>query len=245
VVVTKLSSRVVKAREAFMCQDTWRIRPFAGHEVPSERASFDADEANAQVVDPAQLIEIAKRKAEAIIKDSLASAAEISKEARQQGFESGRQDGFEAGQAEVRELLDRAREEALEVKKARQEVFAAAESDIAMLAVKIASLIVKREVVQEPESIVFMVRDALRRVRDEDSVTVRLNPTDAVVVKGSVADLIVSTGARNINIVEDPTMGPADCIVSTPRGEIDERPDRQLRRIESALRSVDTDGAIE
>lgn len=191
----------------------------------------------------ADLIAAARARAESIIQEALEASSSIAAEAHQQGLVQGKADGYGQGLREAEALIAEANEALQDAMEQKDRLIADAEQEIVALSMKIAQLILKREIKTDPESVLALVRDALMRVRDEGGVTVRLNPVDAVVVRGHLNGLLSGTGVRQVSIEEDATMEPSGCVVSTSRGEIDERMESQMKRIATALEGVERDGS--
>lgn len=192
----------------------------------------------------ANIVAEARARAEAILQEALEAAAEITRQAHEQGWAKGHADGYKAGVEEAQALIDEAKAELRLARDEKARVMSSAEREIANLAISIASLILKREVQIDPETVLSLVRDALARVRDEDSVTVRVNPIDAVVVRSHMNALLSGTGVRKLDIEEDGAIEPGGCVVLTSRGDIDERIESQLKRVAAAFEGVDRDGAV-
>lgn len=224
-----MSSRLLKAIETRMGGHRCLTRPA---EAPKE--------AVASIEDP---VDEARLRAQAIIEEAMRCASRISEEACKEGFERGYAEGLREGLEQARAVMAEAQAELLSAQEERRRVLVEAEAEIARLALRIAADVLKREVSAEPESVLYLVRDAINRTRDEERVSLRVNPVDAVVVRGNLNGLLNGSGVRQIDIEEDPAMERASCVLTTSRGDIDERIDSQLRRIAAALESVDEDGS--
>jgi flagellar assembly protein FliH len=186
----------------------------------------------------------ASLKAEAIIQEALESRSRITTQAHEEGLRQGKEAGYRHGLREAETIVEKAKAELKQAMEERDRMIVGAESEIAKLALRIAGIVLKREISQDPETVLGLVRDALVRTRDGDRVTLRLNPVDAVVVRSKNGAMLRGTQVRQLVIEEDAGFEPGDCIVTTSRGDIDERPESQMRRIASVLESVDRDGSI-
>jgi flagellar assembly protein FliH len=170
-------------------------------------------------------------------------ARRLGEEARQIGFEQGKREGVEIGRQEAVALVTEARQIIEQARSERTQLLADTEPEILRLAMAIARKITRERIEHNPECVVDSVAEALRRVRGEEQVTVRVNPRDAAIIAGRRDDLItMSHGMRRWTVAEDEMIEAGGCVVETARGSIDARVDRQLARIERALTEVMCDG---
>ena len=100
----------------------------------------------------------------------------------------------------------------------------------------IAERVVRRRLEKEPEIALDVIADALRLAAGSAHITLHVNPNDHENL-GSQIERVASTLCRLApsQIVSDPEISAGGCRVATKFGEIDERIEAQLRRIEEDL----------
>ncbi len=151
-------------------------------------------------------------------------AARESRELREAAYEEGR----EAALSELNFIL-------LEAHERRDAALTGAERDVLRLAVKLAEKIIGREVERDDAALADIVSAALRHARQQESLTVRVNPADLPRVQAHRERLDPSGRARFIDLVADPRVGHGGCVIEGESGTVDARLDTQLRVLERAL----------
>jgi len=168
----------------------------------------------------------------------------------QEGFEAGYQDGIakaEATMAGIQELLKEAEAKAQALVAQAQEDASRVLQDVRPvvldLGLEIARRIMRREVTECPEVLLSIAQAALEKVKAEESVTLRVNPRDVVVVSEGKSSLLEgSPGIKSLRILEDDTVEPGGCIVEGTRGRVDATLEGQLAMAREALKEVGQDG---
>ncbi|MER3427746.1 MAG: HrpE/YscL family type III secretion apparatus protein [Pyrinomonas sp.] len=167
-----------------------------------------------------RIVEEATREAELIREEALAEAERIR--------ETARREAQEGALAELHELLINARER-------REAAIVQAERDLLRLAVRIAEKIIGRELRTDPAAIADIVATALRHARQQEMLTVRVNPADAALVQRERERIDPMGRARFLDVVADPRIASGGCVIETESGTIDARLETQLRALERAL----------
>lgn len=152
------------------------------------------------------------------------AAGREAREMREAAYEEGR----EAALLEFTEIL-------IDARARRDAALADAERDLLRLAVKLAEKIVGREVERDAAALADIVSTALRHARQNESLTVRVNPSDLAAVESHRARLDPSGRARFLDLVADPRVGHGGCVIESESGAIDAQLDTQLRVLERAL----------
>lgn len=153
-----------------------------------------------------------------------ARAEKETRELREAAYEEGREQAL----SELNSLL-------LEAHERREAAFAEAERDVLRLAVKLAEKIIGREIERDDAALADLVSAALRHARQQEALTVRVNPADLPRVREHRDRLDPSGRARFIDLVPDPRVGRGGCIIEGESGTVDARLDTQLRVLERAL----------
>lgn len=170
--------------------------------------------------------------------------------ARAEGLAAGREEGRRQAYAEAREAAAAVlaevealraeaaalRQEALE---ARAQALDRAREDIVRLAAEMARRIVRRELSLQPEEIVHMLAGLLAEAREQNELTLLVNPGDAVILEGQRGDLQAALRAsQKVQIVPDPAVAPGGAVLETPGGTWDARVESQIEVLEAALREA-------
>jgi type III secretion protein L len=167
------------------------------------------------------IVEAARRKADAIVRDAEERRDALVAAACEEGFRDGLAQWDRALQTvgEAQESLDRKYE-----------------PEIVRMAVKIAGKIIGEELRSHPETIVAIARECLRGVRHDHALTLRVNAKELPEVERSVAALLDVAGVnRRLHITADPAVAEGGLIVDSVVGVIDARLETQLRCMEEIL----------
>lgn len=148
-------------------------------------------------------------------------------QAHAEGMKKGRQQA-EEDLAKVSEAMAQA---LLATGAVRGQLLHEAEEDLLKLSVMIARKVMMRELAMDPGLIANLVHGALELAADEGEIVVRLNPEEYQVVAYSPQFQALSRDRKRIVLREDPTLGPASCVVETVRGNIDAGFEAQLEEI--------------
>jgi len=163
---------------------------------------------------------------------ALRESAEV--EARERS-ETAYREGYEAALLEWNDLLFEARER-------RDRAIDGIQKDVLRLSVKIAEKIIGRELKRDPKTIASLVATALRHVRRNELITIRVSPADAVALESYGDELDPAGRARFLEIVPDPRVVSGGCVIESESGAVDAQLETQLRVLERALlmRTSDT-----
>ncbi|MBM4380254.1 MAG: type III secretion system stator protein SctL [Deltaproteobacteria bacterium] len=168
-----------------------------------------------------QIVTDAQKKAEQIIAEAEAKRDAMLAEGR----EAGRQEGL----AQLTETLVKAR-------LARDAMLAAAEPEAVKLALKIAEKIIGHDVERDPDLLVDLAATAMDHARGAPSVTLRVHPSHAKLLRTRLPRLMEQLGAtRTVLIKDDPDVTGGGCILETPHGTVDAQLFTQLKVLEQVL----------
>lgn len=173
----------------------------------------------------------ARAEARRILADAEHDAEELRERAEREAKElreTAYQEGLESALAELSQIL-------LEAHERRDAALSGAERDVLRLAVKLAEKIIGREIERDDATLADIVSTALRHARQQEALTVRVNPADLPRVLAHRDRLDPSGRARFIDLVADPRVGHGGCVIEGESGTVDARLDTQLRVLERAL----------
>jgi type III secretion protein L len=148
----------------------------------------------------------------------------FAREAREQAYNQG----MEAALSKINQDMIAARE-------MRDTALAQVERDVLRLAVKIAEKIIGREIENSDATTADIVATALREARQNERVTVRVNPGDFPAIKKYRARLEPGGRVRFLDFAPDRRVERGGCQIVTETGAIDAQLSTQLRVLERAL----------
>jgi type III secretion protein L len=173
----------------------------------------------------------ARAEAAQILLEAEAFAAEIRRQALEETAslrERAYREGMEKSLAEFEQNLL----EALEI---RERVWRETERDLLRLAIRLAEKIIGREITNDKKTITDIVAAALQNARQQEKLTVRVNPSDLSLIEEEREKFLPSGRARFIDFVADPRVPSGGCLIESEVGTIDARLETQLRVLERAL----------
>jgi len=163
-------------------------------------------------------------------------------------FERLRTEAYELGMASAKIELDRSRR-ALD---SEAKAFTAAlnslaqpialvddhmQQQIAELAISIAKHLLRRELRQDPEQVIAIVRETLALLpATTPEIRVLLHPEDAALVRARLAQPV---GVGAWTIIEDPTLARGGCRVTAGLSQIDARVETRLAAVVTAVLGED------
>jgi len=155
---------------------------------------------------------------------------------------AARAEGYEAGLAEARRELEPAASAlAQAIQEARRERAGGAdalEREAVDLALQVAEKVVEGAVEVNPDTVLDVVRGALRRLVERQAVTVLVNPDDLERVREAADSIQVSLGGiEKMEIQAERRVGRGGAIVRTLDGEVDARIVSQLERVREIVES--------
>ena len=165
------------------------------------------------------------------------SLDEIETQAYIRGFNKGEKAGFESAADKI-ESLSQMLDEAVEaLRHARNRIQSDSEKEIVELVLAVAGRIVGHEVQTNREAIVAVVKEALQKVENQDTVVIKMNSADIDFLNR--LRLPLSSFSRHpdgLRIEADDSVGIGGCLVETDGGDIDARIDSRLRIVAEAFR---------
>ena len=170
----------------------------------------------------ARIVEEAEKFAAGVRFRAQEEAEEIRAEAYREGVEKAVAE-FEENLFEVREIRDR--------------IWRETEQDLLRLAVRLTEKILGREMKTDKKTVADIVSTALQNARQQEKLTVRVNPADLPVVEKETENLTRTGRTRFIDFVADPRVTEGGCLIESEVGTIDARLETQLRVLERALLS--------
>jgi len=148
----------------------------------------------------------------------------------------GLAEGIHTAEQAYREKLARLDALAASLAGERQEFFDRIEPELVRLSIVIAEKVIGRELEVAPETVLDIVRSAMKRLRERESLRLSVNPRDLDTVKNARDDLISAVdGVRKLEVVEDRRVDPGGCVIESPSGTLDARMKTQIDEVSRAL----------
>ncbi len=229
--------------------------------LPKFDAPYGFDQAEGGSLDSGEqagsrIIADAKNEAAAILRDAGAEAAELLAKANAEANVSrsgAAAEGYAEGllrargdvETDLTERFDRRVEDlraevndtVRSIVEAREIMWQGVEGEIMKLSLEIARKVIKIEVQENRAVVGEVIKDALRRVADRDSVRIVVHPSLLDEVRADRADLLLALDTvQNLSIDSDQRVSPGGCLIETNAGCIDAKLETQLEQVELALR---------
>ncbi len=175
----------------------------------------------------------AQMEAVRILEEAEGFAAEIRREALIEA-ENLRTEAYRAGTENALTEFER---NLIETREIRERVWRETEKDLLRLAVRLAEKIVGREIKKDDKTIIDIISTALQNARQQEKLTIRVNPTDLPTVEREAEKFSLGGRVQFIDLVADPRVTASGCLIESEVGTIDARLETQLRVLERALLS--------
>ncbi len=185
------------------------------------------------------IVEMAREEAETLVSAARQEAEMIRNAAYQEGLEAARQE-FEQ---ERTELADQVAQTIEGIQHQVEEFWVAMEPELLKLAVEIARKVVHREISENQDVILNMIKIALYQLKERQSLKIRVSPADYDLLREHKEEIISSCdGMRTLEIIDDRRVEQGGCLIEGDNGNLDARIGTQLKEIERALLEAAHDG---
>jgi type III secretion protein L len=165
----------------------------------------------------------------------LEEAEEFAAETRRQALEDAENLRNQAYRQGTENALVEFEQNLIESREIRERVWRETEKDLLRLAVRLAEKIVGREIKRDGKTVVDIVFAALQNARQQEKLTVRVNPADLPAVEREIERFSSGSRVRFVDFVADPRVSAGGCLIESEVGTIDARLETQLRVLERAL----------
>jgi flagellar assembly protein FliH len=197
----------------------------------------------------------AQAQAEAMLDDAQSRSLSIEEDARAagqaRGMAAGREEGRAEGRAQV--LQDYADElklaaqtflrAAKEIEASREVLQSEALGEVVQLAIAIAQRVTKRQGLIDPQVLRANLRDAMKMVVRGSAVRIAVHPTQRAALVDALPQLKIDWPTmEHVAVVDDESISPGGCRVSTNHGQIDADLQSQLDRIAAELSPPRSEG---
>jgi flagellar assembly protein FliH len=205
-----------------------------------QKNSVDARKIKEEAQSEAQsIVEDAARTAEEKVREAELKAAAIIEESKSKAYDEGKTEGFKKGEEEVERLIERLHVIINAAIDKRKVIVENTERQLVDLVMLIARKVVK--VISEAERKVVLenIKEALKKVRSETEITIRVNTVDLeLTTKNKKRFISLMENLEHITVEEDNRVDPGGCIIETSFGDIDARISTQLSVLEEKIREL-------
>ena len=190
-------------------------------------------------VTPEQLLEPARREAEAILGQAGEQASIMLEEARQQaaaeaenikstaareGYEQGYRSALEEARGEADKYRAQARQVLAGAEEARQEALEDLKEEILTLAVEIAEKVLARELETHPDAVLNVAEEAVQLAGNRKYVVLWVNPAQLEICRAHRDQMAAHLPPKaELQIMVDEAVEPGGCVVENEYGRVDAR----------------------
>ncbi len=154
--------------------------------------------------------------------------------------EAAAKEGYNAGLEAAKFDIENIKASIAEFMNAKQEVYNSIAPDILEISLDIAKKIIKKEMSEDPQVLLANIKDIMKGLsKEETKITLRVNPSQAAILKQDVPEVATSLGLEaKIIVVSDENVMEGGCLVTTTNGVIDATVESQLAIISEVLKEV-------
>ncbi|MBT9139440.1 MAG: hypothetical protein DDT30_00010 [Dehalococcoidia bacterium] len=191
----------------------------------------------------AEILTSASSECEELLHQSKMKILILEEEARKRGYDKGYLEGLGAGQTVGIGLQREAEAMLREAVEFRERVLERVEPQVVELAVCVAEKLVGRQLTIEPETVVTIVREALRLLNESGEILIRLHPGDLLLCQARLPDLQAEVRENSsLNLFADPQLPAGSCRVETNGALIECMLDERFVALRAALADVANHG---
>lgn len=160
------------------------------------------------------------------------------------GFEKGKTEGFESGSADALNQYQADSAALLNavnlLSKEETNLIKHSQTGLVTLASKIARRLLSCELALNPDVIHHIVSEALTKITDKSTVSIRVHPDDLPALQTHQSTLKqLVPDIQTLHLDSDPNIEPGGCMIETSLGYIDATVATKLASIELAIQTVD------
>ncbi|MHB0938886.1 MAG: FliH/SctL family protein [Armatimonadota bacterium] len=175
---------------------------------------------------------LAEEQAAELLAEAQRQAEALKAQAREEGYQDGRAQAVQEAQESV-QAVDTLIEE---INQERAEFFDRSEGELVRLVTAIAEKVLAQQLAVKPDTILDYTRTHIKRIRDRETVRLRVNPEDLpLLMQARPSFLGEIDGLRDLQMQEDRRVGRGGVILEAPSGTFDARYATQLETIREAL----------
>lgn len=164
---------------------------------------------------------------------------------QEESYQRGLQDGKNLAERGLLNVFKGLRTAAEDLQLLREKFLRDSEDDVLALSLAVARKVIVREVSQDRQTVLRLIRTALQNLNERDELTIRVHPDDHALLTTSQNEALKSElGAIKFVLKPDPAIEVGSCQVETERGTVDAGFEAQLDEIYRRLLEERTETSI-
>ena len=224
--------RIIKSEDRSYSIENIRYMPF---EEGASQSNASNELTPEKILEIRNLINDAKDEAEGIIQEAHHEADNIREKAYKSGYEDGQEKAFKEMQERIDSIHNVFKEGIEDIASLKQRILSQSENDIVRLATEIAKRLACRELQQHPDTIVAIVKEAIKTVGGEDKVVIEVHPDDHAILTQYMDELRENPEGPVIRMEANPEVKPGGCIVVAETGLTDMSLEARMDSIDQLL----------
>lgn len=151
---------------------------------------------------------------------------------QEESYQRGLQDGKNLAERGLLNVFRGLRTAAEALQILREKVLRDSEDDLLALSLSIARKVIAREVVQDRQTVLRLIRSSLLKLNEKDELIIRVHPDDhALLVTSHSKELKSELASVKFTLKADPMVEIGSCQIETERGTVDAGFEAQLDEI--------------
>jgi flagellar assembly protein FliH len=176
-----------------------------------------------------------QKKLEEAEREAQKRSIQIEENARKKGFEQGLNEAKEEYQSKLKE----ADEIIARAKTTHDAVLEGMEAEILDLVLEVVRSVVECEIKTNRESIVEIFKHALEKCSNRENIILKASPLDFEIIEKSKESFLASIqGLGKLEIIEDSSLAPGDCIIETSFGSLNAGINKKLEIVEREFKKL-------
>jgi len=163
---------------------------------------------------------------------------------QEESYQRGLQDGKSLAERGLLNVFKGLRTAAEDLQNLREKVLRDSEDDLLDLTMAVARKVVGREVMQDRQVVIRLIRTVIQNLNERDELLIRVHPDDHTLLVTSQNEALKSElGAVKFILKPDPTIEIGSCQVETEWGTVDAGFEAQMEEIYRRLQEDRTTGS--
>jgi len=152
----------------------------------------------------------------------------IKDQAFTEGFESGRKEGLISAKDEIAKKSELLASLINELTEPLQQCGEKTQQELLELAFAISRQIVRRELKQDPDQLIAVIRESLKQLPiNSKNIRILLHPDDASIIR-ELLSIDQNSQDSRWQLIEEPSMERGGCLLKTENSKVDASVDRQV-----------------
>lgn len=160
----------------------------------------------------------------------------VKAQAFQEGYEEGQQRAETEMKQRVNEMMQEAQIVLSQAYEAKEQIIQEAEPFLVNLSCGIAEKVIDRELADQQELVLSLIKKTLARKREQGLITLCVNPSQFDFIHTAREELVLAIDSQaELQILPDATVRDRGCVIRSAFGSVDARVDTQLAELKKEL----------